>query len=52
VLDYDGDQAHPIGRSLRRGTDRAEPCVHATIVLKWAGSYDYYVLTSYPECRE
>ncbi len=52
VLDYEGDQAHPIGRSLRRGTDRAEPCVHATIVLKWAGSYDYYVLTCYPECRQ
>jgi Bacterial CdiA-CT RNAse A domain len=51
VLDYDGNQAHPIGRSLRRGTDRAEACAHATIVLKWAGSYDYYVLTSYPECR-
>jgi len=52
VLDYAGDQAHPIGRSLRRGTDRVEPCAHATIVLKWPGSYEYYVLTSYPECRE
>jgi hypothetical protein len=52
VVDYENDRAHPIGRSLRRGTDRAEPCARAAIVLKWAGSYDYYVLTSYPECRE
>ena len=52
VVDYDGDRAHPIGRSLRRNADRAEPCAHATVVLKWAGSYNYYILTSYPECRE
>ena len=25
---------------------------HATIVLKWTGPNNYYVLTSYPECRE
>lgn len=52
VLDYDSDRGQPIGRSLRRGASRAEPCAHATIVLKWAGPTDYYVLTSYPECRE
>jgi len=52
VVDYQGDRAHPIGRWLRRGAHRAEPCAHATVVLKWAGPYDYYVLTSYPECRE
>jgi hypothetical protein len=51
VLDYDGDSSHPIGRSLRRGADQPESCSHATIVLKWAGDNDYYVLTSYPECR-
>lgn len=51
VLDYDGDPAHPIGRSLRRDADQPEPCAHATIVLKWTGPSDYYVLTSYPECR-
>jgi hypothetical protein len=52
VVDYDGDASHPVGRSLRRGADRAGPCAHANVVLKWAGSSDYYVLTSYPECRE
>jgi hypothetical protein len=52
VLDYNGDTSHPIGRSLRRGADHAEPCAHATVVLKWAAPNDYYVLTSYPECRE
>jgi hypothetical protein len=51
VVDYDGDPAHPVGRSLRRGEDQAQPCSHATVVLKWAGDRDYYVLTTYPECR-
>jgi hypothetical protein len=52
VVDYDGDPAHPVGRSLRRGSNRASPCAHAIVVLKYAGPNDYYVLTSYPECRE
>ena len=51
VIDYDGDSSHPIGRSLRRDADEPQPCAHATIVLKWIPSNDYYVLTSYPECR-
>ena len=51
VIDYDGDPSHPIGRTLNRDADQAEPCSHATIVLKWSGPSDYYVLTSYPECR-
>lgn len=51
VVDYDGDASLPIGRSLRRNAGQPEPCAHATIVLKWAGANDYYVLTSYPECR-
>lgn len=51
VLDYDGDLQHPIGRSLRRGESESEPCSHALVVLKWAGPNDFYVLTSYPECR-
>ena len=51
VIDYDGDSSHPIGRSLRRDADEPQPCAHATIVLKWTGPNDYYVLTSYPECR-
>ena len=51
VIDYDGDPSRPIGRTLNRDADQAEPCSHATIVLKWSGPSDYYVLTSYPECR-
>jgi Bacterial CdiA-CT RNAse A domain len=51
VIDYDGDRSHAVGRSLRRGADQPEPCAHATIVLRWAPPNDYYVLTSYPECR-
>ncbi len=51
VLDYDGDPAHPFGRSLRRGEDTVLPCAHAAIVLKWDGPNAYHVLTAYPECR-
>lgn len=51
VLDYDGDPAHPFGRTLRRGGDTVQPCAHAVIVLKWNGPNSYYVLTAYPECR-
>jgi hypothetical protein len=51
VVDYDGDSSHPVGRSLRRDADQPEPCSHATVVLKWTGGNNYYVLTSYPECR-
>jgi hypothetical protein len=51
VLDYDGDPAHPVGRTLLRGSDQSEPCSHALIVLKWRADRNYYVLTSYPECR-
>jgi hypothetical protein len=51
VLDYDGDSAHPFGRTLRRGEDGVETCAHAVIVLKWDGPNSYHVLTAYPECR-
>ncbi len=51
VLDYDGDSAHPFGRTLRRGAEQAEPCAHAVIVLKWDDANTYHVLTAYPECR-
>jgi hypothetical protein len=51
VIDYDGDPSHPIGRSLRRDADQPQPCAHATMVLRWVPPSDYYVLTSYPECR-
>ena len=48
VLDYDSD--HPVGRTIRRGEEQAEPCSHAVVVLKWDGERQYHVLTSYPEC--
>jgi hypothetical protein len=51
LIDYDGDTAHPIGRTLRRGDDQTQPCSHAVIVLKWDGENSYHVLTTYPECR-
>jgi hypothetical protein len=51
VLDYEGDPQHPIGRSMCHGESESEPCSHALVVLKWAGPNDFYVLTSYPECR-
>jgi hypothetical protein len=49
VLDYNGDE--PIGRTMNRGAVHSEPCTHALVVLKYAGPNNYYVLTSYPECR-
>jgi hypothetical protein len=51
VLDYDGDSAQPIGRTLRRADQQTAPCSHALVVLKWTGPAEYYVLTTYPECR-
>ena len=51
VLDYDGDLAHPVGRTLRRGENAPQPCSHAVVILRWRGDSEYYVLTSYPECR-
>jgi len=49
VLDYDADE--PIGRTMNRGEIHSQPCSHGLVVLKYAGPGDYYVLTSYPECR-
>lgn len=51
ALDCVGDPAWPIGRSLRRGQSQPEPCSNATLVLKWVPPQDYFVLTSYPDCR-
>lgn len=51
ALDYNGDPAQPIGRTLRRGEDRPQPCSQAVVILKWSSASEYYVLTSYPECR-
>ena len=49
VLDYHSPT--PIGRTINRGENQSRPCAHALVVLKYAGPDDYYVLTSYPECR-
>jgi len=51
VLDYQGDPAHPFGRTLRRGETQIQPCAQAVIVLKWDPPSSYHVLTAYPECR-
>lgn len=51
VLDCIGDPAWPIGRSISRGGSQVEPCSNATLVLKFDPPQDYYVLTSYPDCR-
>jgi hypothetical protein len=49
VLDYDSEV--PIGRTINRGENQSRPCGHALVVLKYSGADQYYVLTSYPECR-
>jgi Bacterial CdiA-CT RNAse A domain len=49
VLDYDSEA--PIGRTINRGENQSRPCAHALVVLKYTGTNNYYVLTSYPECR-
>jgi toxin YxiD len=49
VLDYDSEA--PIGRTINRGENQSRPCAHALVVLKYTGPNNYYVLTSYPECR-
>ena len=49
VLDYDSED--PIGGTMNRGENHSHPCMHALVVLKYAAPDDYYVLTSYPECR-
>jgi Bacterial CdiA-CT RNAse A domain len=49
VIDYDSPV--PIGRTINRGESESHTCAHAIVVLKYSGTNDYYVLTSYPECR-
>lgn len=49
VLDY--DSPNPVGRTMNRGENEARPCGHAKVILKYSGANNYYVLTSYPECR-
>ena len=50
VLDFQGDPAHPLGRTMHRGDSTSQPCSNAVMVLRADGD-SYYVLTSYPECR-
>ena len=50
ALDYQGDAAHPVGRTMHRGDSVSQPCSNAVVVLRAEGD-SYYVLTSYPECR-
>jgi toxin YxiD len=49
VLDYDSET--PLGRTIHWGENQSRPCSHALVVLKYTGPNQYYVLTSYPECR-
>jgi Bacterial CdiA-CT RNAse A domain len=49
VIDYDSPV--PIGRTINRGESESHRCAHAIVVLKYLGTNDYCVLTSYPECR-
>jgi toxin YxiD len=49
ALDYDSES--PIGRTMNRGEYQSRPCTHALVVLKYSRPDNYYVLTSYPECR-
>lgn len=52
ALDYHGPPSATIGRTIRRGQRRSDPCTDAVIVLRWdTRRDDYYVLTSYPERR-
>ncbi|HWR13724.1 MAG TPA: RNase A-like domain-containing protein [Terriglobales bacterium] len=49
VLDYTaGDD--PIGRVMYRRAQGSVPCERALVVLRAYGD-DYFVLTSYPDCR-
>jgi hypothetical protein len=50
ALEYHGDAAHPVGRTMHRGDTMSQPCSNAVVVLRADGD-SYYVLTSYPECR-
>ena len=50
ALDFQGDAAHPVGRTIHRGDSVSQPCSNAVVVLRADGD-SYYVLTSYPECR-
>lgn len=50
VLEYT-EPNDSIGRVMNQGVMGSVPCDHAIVVLRADGVDDYYVLTSYPECR-
>lgn len=50
VLDYT-EPNDAIGRVMNRRALGSVPCDHAIVVLKADGVEDYFVLTSYPECK-
>lgn len=43
--------SQPVGRSFSRRSSGAEACANTKVVLKWTSDQEYYVLTSYPDCR-
>src|SRR3954463_15657943 len=49
VLDYT-EPNDALGRVMNRRAIGSVPCDHAIVILKADGD-DYFVLTSYPECR-
>ncbi len=51
ALECVGDPAWPVGRTLHRGEVKSEACSNETVVLKYVNPREYFVLTSYPECR-
>jgi hypothetical protein len=52
ALDYRGQGGTPLGKSIGRRDRTARQCTDAIVVLRWDERRgDYYVLTSYPECR-
>ena len=50
VLDYN-EPNDSIGRVMNRGALGSVPCDHSIVVLRADGRSDYFVLTSYPECK-
>jgi len=50
VLDYT-EPNDALGRVMYRGAMGSVPCDRSIVVLKADGASDYFVLTSYPECR-
>jgi hypothetical protein len=50
VIDYT-EPNDALGREMYRRAMGSVPCDHSIVVLKANGDNDYYVLTSYPECR-